>query len=84
MAGPIEEGAQTARSFIDALKDQPLSLALVIMNLCLLGFLYYTGITASNERKIEMNLLYENRKYVTDMLASCVHVNDIEKLLGKK
>ena len=72
MAGPIEEGAKAAGSFIDALKTQPLSLALVVMNLGLLGYLYYEGVQAHHERQVERQLLYENRKYVADLLASCV------------
>jgi hypothetical protein len=65
------EAGEAARSFIDALKDQPLSLALVAMNLLLLGFLYYTGVAAHNERKEEMKLLYENRQFVGQLLANC-------------
>lgn len=79
----LEEGGRAARTFMESLREQPLSLALVVMNFCLLGFLYYTGITATNERHVEMQLLYENRKYVTDMLASCVHINDLERLLKR-
>lgn len=84
MSGPIEEGAKAANTFFRIMQEQPLSLALVVMNLGLLGFLYYTHITSTNERHIELGLLYENRKYVTDVLASCIHVDQLEKLLGKK
>ena len=67
----LEEGAKTARTFMESLKDQPLSLALVVMNVMLLGLLYYNGITAANERHVEMQLLYENRKFVGQLLANC-------------
>lgn len=68
---PFEEGARAARTFMDAMREQPLSLALVVMNLGLLGFLYYTNLTATAERHKELELLYENRKYVGDLLARC-------------
>ena len=71
MAGPIEEGARAAGGFIEAMKSQPLSLALVVMNLGLLGYLYYEGVQAHHERESERALLYENRKYVADLLAQC-------------
>ena len=71
MAGPIEEGAKAATTIIDALKTQPLSLALVLMNLGLLGFLYYSGIVAHREREIEMKLLYENRSEMAKLLYQC-------------
>jgi hypothetical protein len=64
-------GEQTAKTFIDALKEQPLSLALVVMNLCLLAYLYYAAIVAHNERAVETKLMYENRTAVAQMLANC-------------
>jgi hypothetical protein len=62
---------QVAGSFIDALKGQPLSLALVVMNVLLVGYLYYEGVQAHNERQIETKLMYENRAIVAKMLADC-------------
>ena len=64
-------GEQVAGGVIDALRSQPLSLALVIMNLGLLGFLYYNGVTAHEERALETKLLYENRAFVGKLLAEC-------------
>ena len=63
---------QVAKSFIDAMKGQPLSLALVVMNVMLLGFLYYSGVTATQERHKELEMLYENRKLVAELLYKCV------------
>ncbi|HKD27853.1 MAG TPA: hypothetical protein VKC66_18350 [Xanthobacteraceae bacterium] len=62
---------QVAGSFVEALRGQPLSLALVAMNLGLLGFLYYTGVVAAKERHMEMKLMYENRSEVAKLLAAC-------------
>ena len=64
-------GEQTAQTFIDALRAQPLSLALVAMNLGLLGFLYYGSIIANRERLEEQKLIFENRNMVAQMLANC-------------
>jgi len=44
---------------------------MVLCNLGLLGFLYYGGVVAHQERQRETELLYENRKYVGDLLARC-------------
>ena len=74
MSGSIEEGARAAHTFMDIMRSQPLSLALVVMNICLLGFLYYTSSTAARERHDEMALLYENRKFVGQLLAECAPV----------
>ena len=76
----LEEGAKTARTFIESMREQPLALALALMNFLLLGFLYYGGVAANQERHRELELLYDNRKYVTDVLASCIQASDLEKL----
>jgi cytochrome c oxidase assembly factor CtaG len=60
-----------ANSFMDALKGQPLSLALVVMNILLLGYLYYAGIVAHSERQEEMKLLYQNRSEMAQLLYQC-------------
>jgi hypothetical protein len=62
---------QVAGGFIDAMRGNPLALALVAMNLGLLGFLYYGGVVAHTERQREMELLYENRTFVAKLLAEC-------------
>jgi hypothetical protein len=38
--GPVEEGAKVASSVVEGLKDQPLSLALIAMNVI---FVMFTG-----------------------------------------
>lgn len=53
---------------IEALKGQPLVLALVAMNI---GLLYYAAIAAPAERKLELELLYRNRTEVGKLLAEC-------------
>ena len=67
----LEEGGKAVNSFIDALKSQPLSLALVVMNIGLLGYLYYQGSVAASERHHEMDLLYQNRETVAKLLQEC-------------
>ena len=71
MSGPINNGARAVTSIVDALKSQPLSLALVLMNIGLLGFLYYSGIIAHKEREAEMKMLYENRAEMAKLLYQC-------------
>jgi hypothetical protein len=56
---------------VGALKQQPLVLALVIMNLALLGFLYYSGVIAHNERSEQAKMLSENRNAIAELLAAC-------------
>src|SRR4051794_10574470 len=70
--GVTEEGGKVVTSFMDSLKSQPLSLALVVMNLALLGF-FYTILTAvAAQRDKEVGLLYADHKEVRELLAHCV------------
>ena len=69
--GTTEEVAKATGSFFDALKSQPLSLALVVMNFLLLGYIYYEGVAYNTERKAELDLLYQNRTEVALLLAQC-------------
>lgn len=62
---------QIVGSIVDSLKAQPLSLALVVMNLGLLGYLYYTGSQAASFRETELKLGYEQRANVAKLLAEC-------------
>jgi hypothetical protein len=66
---------QVAGGIVEALKGQPLSLALVVMNLGLLGYLYYEGVQAHAERKAETELMYEYRKTIADLLYRCTPVD---------
>ena len=75
----LEEGGKAVNSFMEAMKNQPLALALCVMNFMLLGFLYYGGVNAHKEREREMELLYENRKFVGELLARCTMMAPTEK-----
>ena len=46
-------------------------LAMILLNFGLLVYLYYTGVVANAERRRELELLYENRKFVGQLLAQC-------------
>ena len=62
---------QIAGSVVEALKSQPLSLALVIMNIGLLGYLYYEGVQGHQARTRELELMYENQRAMQQLLYQC-------------
>jgi hypothetical protein len=70
--GAVEEGAKLTGSFFEALKREPLSLALVVMNMALLLFFYVLLTRVADQREREVNLLYEDKKEVRELLAKCV------------
>lgn len=70
--GAAEEAGKVAGTFMDIMKSQPLSLALVIMNICLLLFFYFILTAVAAQREREIGLLYGDNKEVRALLAKCV------------
>ena len=68
---PIDqEVGETARSFMDIMRGQPLALALAIMNIALLALFYYQGVIAERERTTsEIGELLMNRLKALDTVA---------------
>lgn len=69
MVGPIEETSKHVGSVIDALKNEPLSISLILMNLALLGVFYFILSTVSTQREREVALMYEDKKAVNDLIS---------------
>lgn len=72
MTGAVEGGVQVATGFMDALKREPLSLALVLMNMALLLFFYVILVRVADQRKEEIGLLYADKKEVRELLSQCI------------
>lgn len=70
--GAVESGEKVVTGFFGIMAREPLSLALVVMNICLLGFFYILLTTVSAQREREINLLYADKKEVRELLAKCV------------
>ena len=69
---PIQSGGQVALSFVDSLKAQPLSLALVVMNFALIGFVYVQSTQFTSQRKENIALFVEVQKEVQKLLSQCI------------
>jgi hypothetical protein len=67
-----DEIGKTTRSFFDALKDQPLSLALVAMNLLLITFMFYTGSQQLQQRAATTDQIVKWQQDTDRLMASCV------------
>jgi hypothetical protein len=70
--GAIEEGAKTARTFMDIMKEQPLSLALVVMNMALLLMIWWITNRQTELRNHDLNLYFAQQKETASLLARCV------------
>ena len=70
--GPVEEVGKATGVFMGIMKDQPLSLALVVMNLSLLVLFWIILDKVSHNRANEIALLHNEQKEVREMLAKCI------------
>ena len=69
--GPIHEAGETARTALGVFGSQPIVLALILMNAALLGLLYWDHAVSEKERSKSLELLYDNRKFMGDLLFKC-------------
>jgi hypothetical protein len=69
--GPAEEVGQTARSFIDALKGQPATLAMAVVNFALLAFIFYALQRAAESREKLLEQVFQNGKELNQLLSQC-------------
>jgi|SRR5215471_10760525 len=70
--GVAEEAGKTARGFIDALATQPLALALVFMNLCLLALFWFIFAKSNEHSRAREEQMFAEQKEVRDLLSRCV------------
>ena len=59
MVGPAAAIERAASSFMGTLKEQPLSLALVVMNFLLVAYLFYAGSQQLDQRAEAMKMMVE-------------------------
>jgi hypothetical protein len=70
--GITEEVGKAAGGVIDAMKSQPLALALVIMNCALLGLFFYVTSTIAKQREREVALMYADQKEIRELVSRCM------------
>jgi hypothetical protein len=66
------EAAKAANTFMDSLREQPLSLALVVMNFALLGFVYMQSNQFNSQRADNVKLFTDVQREVQKLLSECI------------
>ena len=66
------EAAKAANTFMSSLRDQPLSLALVVMNFALIAFVYMQGSIFNTQRADNVKLFIDVQKEVQKLLSQCI------------
>ena len=67
-----EEAGQTARTFIEALKQQPATLALIVANMAMLVFMFYALSKGAEFRDTLLKSQFEYQHRVSELLAKCI------------
>jgi len=75
-----DEIGKTTRSFFDALKDQPLSLALVVVILAMAFLVYYQTSQTLHQRAAMTDLIVGWQRETDKLMSSCVSM-DVTKLM---
>jgi hypothetical protein len=70
--GAIEEGAKAAGTFMSIMKEQPLSLALAVMNLALVGLIWWFSAKQVEVRNHDLELYFAHQKETSQLLARCI------------
>jgi len=70
--GAVEEVGKVAGGIVGALAQQPLALALVIMNLCLLGLFYLIMDRTDSHNLAREEAARVEQKEIREMMAKCI------------
>jgi hypothetical protein len=70
--GPVEEVGKAAQGFMTAMTSQPVMLGMVTIVLALIAMLFVTIRAASELRRAEVTMIFEQQKQVQDILSRCI------------
>ena len=79
--GITEEVSKQVGGFMEIMKLQPLSLALVVMNLLLIVFLFYSNSQVLTQRKDALDRIVEWQSATDKLMASCVSAEIMKMVL---
>jgi len=70
--GAVEEGGKVATSLIDALKSQPATLAMIVLNIIFIGAVLWDVKGARSEAHQVMQTLLDQNKAAQELLSRCI------------
>jgi hypothetical protein len=70
--GALEEGARAAGTFMTIMKEQPLSLALSIMNIALIALIWWFTTKQIEVRNHDLELYFAHQKETSLLLSRCI------------
>ena len=82
MSEPTPERGRQLGVFLDIMRAQPLSLALVVMNFVLLGYLFYSGSSNLSQRQETTQMIVRWQEATDKLMASCVSSDIMQMVLN--
>jgi hypothetical protein len=67
----VQDSGKVATTLITNLKDQPITLALILFNLVFVGVIYFAGLDAREHNEKTMGLLIDQNAKAQEMLSRC-------------
>jgi hypothetical protein len=67
-----EQAGKAVSGYMDIMKANPLGLSLVLMNLSLIGLLYYQSALFNSQRAENVRLFLDVQKEVQKLLSQCI------------
>ena len=68
----IGDVAKTANTLIDTLRNQPSTIALIIVCFGLLTYIFYQGTAFNKLRSTQTEMIFDNQKSTQEILAKCI------------
>jgi hypothetical protein len=76
--GVTEEASKQVGTFMEIMRSQPLSLALVVMNFALVTFLFYSNAQTLSQRKEALDQIVQWQRATDTLMANCVSKDVLE------
>ena len=67
----IDNGIKVANGIVDALKREPLTLALVVINIGMLLLIFYIAKGSAETRRSELEHIFQNQAEMMRILSQC-------------
>jgi hypothetical protein len=75
------ETGKAVQGFFGVMKESPLSLALVVSNFLLIGFIFYSGTQRDDQRTRVTDLIVNWQRESDKLMASCVSAEIVKMML---
>jgi len=82
--GAIEEGGNIARAMIAGLKESPITLGLMALNVVFLVYIFFTQHEDNQIRRELTSLYVKQQTDIATILAKCIDPSMIENLLRQR